>query len=148
MGAAVWETSHTGGHRFAASVLTFPHGGVHGRVTDPGAFAEAVGAGRIDLATYRGNAGLRRPAQAAEVALRLQAALARPDDVTIDDCTVEGDVATVAATTPAGPRRVVVRQRSLPPRPTSCGGAPKAVHPWIVTSIDDHPVAPRDPAAP
>lgn len=143
LGDRVWETSHTGGHRFAASVLTFPNGGVHGRVTDPLAFAEAVGAGRIHLPTYRGSAALPRPAQAAEVAVRVRTGLARPEDVSVTDWTVTGTVATVSATTPDGTHRVVVEQRSLPPRPTSCGGAPKAVHPWVVTTFDDDPVPPH-----
>lgn len=138
MPTTVWETSHTGGHRFAACVLTFPDGGVHGRVTDVAAFADAVVARRIPLSTYRGNAGLRKPAQAAEVALRAREELTLPDAVTITDCAIDGDRAVVSATTPSGAHEVVVEQRSLPPRPTSCGGAPKDPCPWIVATIDGH----------
>ncbi len=137
---AVWETSHTGGHRFAASVLTFPDGGVHGRVVDAAQFAAAVTAGRIPLATYRGNARLSRPAQAAEVAVRQRDDLAGLDDVRVDGvATGEGRVV-VTVSSPAGNHLVEVERGSLPPRPTSCGGAPKDPGTWLVRAIDGAPI--------
>lgn len=136
---AVWETSHTGGHRFAPSVLTFPDGGVHGRVSDAAGFAAAVSAGRIPLATYRGNAGLAPPAQAAEVAVRVRDHLEAVDEVVVHATTIREASALVVASTPAGSHVVTVERGSLPPRPTSCGGTPKDPGTWLVRSIADEP---------
>lgn len=136
---AVWETSHTGGHRFAASVLTFPDGGVHGRVDDTAGFAVDVIADRIPLSSYRGNASLPRPAQAAEVAIRRNFDLTGHTDVTIGSCEVDGAVATVRVMRPGRTHEVTVERGSLPPRPTSCGGEPKDPRPWQVTTIDGAP---------
>lgn len=137
---SVWETTHTGGHRFAANVLVFPDGDVHGRVTDVAGFARAVTERRIPLDTYRGNSGLAPPAQTAEVALRLDHGLTGHADVTITTCHVDGDHATVTATCPDATHdqahEVAVVRSWLPARPMSCGGEPKQPRPWVVTAID------------
>ncbi|HKJ56604.1 MAG TPA: sucrase ferredoxin [Nitriliruptoraceae bacterium] len=136
----VWETSHTGGHRFAPSVLTFPDGGVHGRVADAAGFATSVVTGRIPLATYRGNSALIHPAQAAEVAVRHDQDLDGHGDVTVEEVTVSGTTALVTVTTASGSHRVQVQQQSLPARATSCGGDPKVPESWLVTALDGRPV--------
>lgn len=67
-GDAVWETTHLGGHRFAATAVTLPEGIYHGALD--AASAPAVGAatlrGEVVLAHYRGKAGLSGAAQSAE----------------------------------------------------------------------------------
>lgn len=70
---AVWQTSHTGGHRFAANVLSFPHGISYGRVApeEAGALLEAHRAGRLhSLDRMRGRTCHDAPTQAAEVRIR------------------------------------------------------------------------------
>ncbi len=140
-GEAVWETSHTGGHRFAPSILSFPSGAVHGFVDDAAAFWDRVGDGGLDLATYRGNARWPQPAQAAEVAVRRHHDLAHPDDVpdvavTID--TTDPDHATAHVTRRGTDALVVdqvaLRRRHLPDAPVSCGARPVARATWVVAT--------------
>lgn len=67
-GASVWQTSHVGGHRFAANLLTFPHGIAYGRV-EAAHVAEIVAATRNgDIAPewMRGRACYPAHVQAAE----------------------------------------------------------------------------------
>lgn len=57
--AQVWETSHLGGHRYAANLLILPHGLYYGQVDEPAA-AAAIGAyqrGEIVPRHFRGRAG-------------------------------------------------------------------------------------------
>ncbi len=66
----VWETTHVGGHRFAANLVLLPHGLYYG----PVGVAEATAAiaayqrGTITPERYRGRAGQPKPAQEAEYA--------------------------------------------------------------------------------
>lgn len=71
-GAAVWQTSHLGGHRFAANLVCLPHGISYGRVSPDHAPAllDAYRAGQIVPDYYRGRACYPRTAQAAEYFLR------------------------------------------------------------------------------
>lgn len=68
LGEAVWETTHLGGHRFAATSVTLPEGNYHGALD--AISGPAVGAatlrGQVVLAHYRGKAGLSGAAQSAE----------------------------------------------------------------------------------
>jgi hypothetical protein len=66
----VWETTHVGGHRFAANMVILPHGLYYGPVGVDTATA-AIGAyqrGTITPERYRGRAGQPKPAQEAEYA--------------------------------------------------------------------------------
>jgi hypothetical protein len=59
-GIQVWETSHVGGCRLAASCLVLPQRSLYSRV-DPGhasAFIQALASGRIYLPCYRGHPDL------------------------------------------------------------------------------------------
>jgi len=72
-GDAVWETTHVGGHRYAANLVCLPHGLYYGDLSPADGFA-AVSAylrREVWLDRYRGRAGLPEPAQAAEHFLRL-----------------------------------------------------------------------------
>ncbi len=72
-GEEVWQSSHLGGHRFAATFVCLPHGHFFGRVDGPVArrVADGYAAGRLtDLLHYRGRATYARPVQAAEYFLR------------------------------------------------------------------------------
>jgi hypothetical protein len=64
----VFQTTHVGGHRFAANLVILPHGLYYGPVGLPEATA-AIGAyerGAVTPGRYRGRAGQPRPAQEAE----------------------------------------------------------------------------------
>jgi hypothetical protein len=69
----LWQSSHQGGHRFAATALLLPHGVHYGRLdaAEADALLRSVSAGRIhDLERYRGNTRYDRAAQAADAWLR------------------------------------------------------------------------------
>ena len=67
-----WQTTHVGGHRFAANVVCFPHGIYFGRVTQDEAktLVESYQRGEILLNRYRGRAYYQPVVQAAEYFLR------------------------------------------------------------------------------
>jgi hypothetical protein len=64
----VWETSHVGGHRFAANLVILPHGLYYGPVGLEAASAaiDAYQRGAVALDRYRGRAGTPGPAQEAD----------------------------------------------------------------------------------
>ena len=66
----VWETTHVGGHRFAANLVILPHGLYYGPV-GVGQAAAAIDAyqrGSVVADRYRGRAGQARADQEAEYA--------------------------------------------------------------------------------
>jgi hypothetical protein len=70
----VWETTHVGGHRFAANLVILPHGLYYGPVGAEAAIA-AIGAyqrGAFVASRYRGRAGQPREEQEAEHARLLE----------------------------------------------------------------------------
>jgi hypothetical protein len=132
--AATWETSHTGGHRFAPSVILLPTGAVYGfmdEVTTLAAVA-AVRDGRLSLDGFRGRAAWERHVQAAEVWVRQQHDLTGLHDVLVEETIVEGDVALVRLRVPDDVMTVRVRRTDLPARPVSCGAEPKVPDSWAV----------------
>ncbi len=70
--ATVWECSHIGGDRFAATLLLFPHGINYGRadVLDAGQMVAEYRAGRVMLAGLRGRSAFRFLEQTAQDAAR------------------------------------------------------------------------------
>jgi hypothetical protein len=67
-----WQSSHVGGHRFAANVLAFPQGIYYGRVLsdDVDRLINAGNSGQILIGNYRGRACYPKIVQAAEAHLR------------------------------------------------------------------------------
>lgn len=67
-----WQSSHVGGHRFAANVLAFPQGIYYGRVRpdDVDRLIEAGNSGQILIGHYRGRACYPKIVQAAAAHLR------------------------------------------------------------------------------
>ncbi len=67
-----WETTHLGGHRFAATFLALPSGITIGRADPESAVADAaeIAAGGHPWRTSRGRAGFPPEAQVAEIAAR------------------------------------------------------------------------------
>jgi len=66
----VWETTHVGGHRFAANLVILPHGVYYGPVgvTEATAAISAYARGTITPERYRGRAGQPKGTQEAEYA--------------------------------------------------------------------------------
>ncbi|MHC1562011.1 sucrase ferredoxin [Actinomycetospora sp. C-140] len=121
-----WETTHTGGDRFAANVVLLPHGLVLGRVpaTEAVAVVERYEAGEVDTVWVRGRSFLTPPAQAAQHHARL--ALQEPGidalrvlgvevrEPGLTEVTLDGGAA-------RGPVTVVVRERWVAsPTPLTC----------------------------
>jgi hypothetical protein len=85
-GDDLWEVSHVGGDRFAATLVALPEGIYYGRV-DPGnavRLVEGLRAGRLDLAHLRGRSSSPFVAQAAEHLLRVDRGLVGLDDVALE----------------------------------------------------------------
>ena len=68
----VWESTHHGGHRFAANFLHLPHGISYGRLRPTSApeVLQTALDGRITFSHYRGRTIYEEPVQAAEILLR------------------------------------------------------------------------------
>ncbi len=121
-GTQVWETSHTGGHRFAPTFVSLPDGFLFG---GPDAASRSLDA-------CRGRSSLLPAGQAAELAVlgRLGAHTPRPLDVH----PVEGGRWRV---TEDGQSFLVdVVQRAGADRPESCGKAAVPSHSWKVTLVE------------
>jgi hypothetical protein len=129
-----WEIGHIGGHRFAATFLTFPHGLCFGRVPaacGPETVA-ALEAGQIALEHLRGRAGDAPAAQAADVLVRRRLELRRLDDLAV--VAVEDPVVTLRVRDGTTFRAVVAR-REAEPRPISCGDEPEAVSAYELADL-------------
>jgi hypothetical protein len=122
-----WEIGHIGGHRFAATMLTFPHGLAFGRV--PAArgpeIVSALEAGEIVLEHLRGRAGEPWPVQAAEVLVRRERGLRALDALTVE--AVDGETVTLRLGDGERLRVTVARREDERARPISCGDEPETV---------------------
>ena len=121
-----WETTHTGGDRFAANVVLLPHGLVLGRVpaTEAVAVVERYAAGEVDTVWVRGRSFLTPPAQAAQHHARLVLQEPRVDALPVLGVEAHDDGAT-AVRLDGGPERgtvtVLVRERWVAsPTPLTC----------------------------
>jgi hypothetical protein len=108
-----WETSHTGGHRFAPNLICLPHGVSFGRIGPEGidAAARAYAAGDVRPEGYRGRSSHDPFVQAADVALRSRLGQLPVDAVRLDRVEGEGRVRTVHLATPQGTARIDVVSR-------------------------------------
>lgn len=118
----VWESSHVGGHRFAANLVTLPHGLYFGRLTPTEAarIAGAYAAGHLDVAHLRGRCVDSPPIQAADAALRAHLGLSAVDAVQPrhSEPSAEGYQVTLVA---AGTEYTVwLLAKPAEPRLTSC----------------------------
>jgi len=121
-----WETTHTGGDRFAANVVLLPHGLVLGRVPAAEAVAvvERYAAGEVDTTWVRGRSFLSPPAQAAQHHARLAYEEPRVDALRVLGVEVR-EPGLTEVTLDGGPERgpvsVVVRERWVAsPTPLTC----------------------------
>jgi hypothetical protein len=128
-GDAVWECSHTGGHRFAPSLILLPTGYTYGRLSTQESVdaVRAAARGEGYPTGLRGRSCWDAPGQVAELAVR-DFVDAAADELTLDANSVVAHR--------DGRRWVVdLEQRELPPRPASCGAAPKPVRPVVATGV-------------
>ncbi|WP_235870499.1 sucrase ferredoxin [Rhodococcus xishaensis] len=135
-GDAVWECSHTGGHRFAPSMILLPSGVTYGRLTpaESALAVRAATAGEVSLPGLRGRSYWGPRGQAAEVLVR-QSVRAGVNDLSVDDRGTDPVV-----THRDGRRwRVIVQQRELDARATSCGADAKPVHPVVAVDMHELP---------
>ncbi|MFT7622181.1 MAG: hypothetical protein ACI9WU_001349 [Myxococcota bacterium] len=86
-----WQTSHLGGHRFAATLVEPLSGAMYGRVTpeDAAPIVKAHQANQIALQWYRGSTTLPPAAQAAEALLRASNGWLNQQPLTMVRCTKE-----------------------------------------------------------
>ena len=119
----LWQSSHHGGHRFAANVLVLPAGIQLGQVEPDEArvVAETLRAGRIPLHRYRACTLHPPHAQAADAAVRAARGLDRVGDVSVVS-TADG---VVRVRVPDGEVEVEVAELEGPLLPPSCGAAPE-----------------------
>lgn len=120
----VWECSHTGGHRFAPSMIMLPSGYTYGRLglEDARKAIEMLTEGRVFGLGLRGRSCYSSGGQAAEVAVR------ELIDAGTEELRVDGHKSEFVVRHLDG--RVwgaEIESGALPPRPVSCGALPKSV---------------------
>jgi hypothetical protein len=122
-----WEIGHIGGHRFAATFLTFPHGLAFGRVPAAAGpeIVSALEAGEIVLAHLRGRAGEKPVAQAADVLVRRELGLRGVDALAVE--AVDGATVTLRRDDGTRLRATITRRDDPRPRPVSCGDEPETI---------------------
>jgi hypothetical protein len=83
--ADIWESSHVGGDRFAANLVSLPDGVYYGRVQpdDAADLVAAHRAGTIDLGHYRGRSHLPPLVQAADLYARQHLGETRLEGLTV-----------------------------------------------------------------
>jgi hypothetical protein len=122
---AAYESSHLGGHRFAANLLVLPDGLCFGRLDVRSALAllEELDAGRLPLEHFRGRSSFTEAQQAAEVLVRMELKLSGLDDLQLEIGLSDSEPqshATTFRTRDGGLVTAIVHGRPLPPRRLSC----------------------------
>ncbi len=134
----VWQTTHIGGHRMAATMIAFPQGIVYGHVDpqDVEAIVTNQRAGFMLTHKYRGRGAYaghqldeaaHKAACAAEAVIRERIGAYRIDDLRLDTVEQNSDdiwrVRFIDAD--GGAHTAEVKTQMSSPRQTSCGDAPK-----------------------
>jgi hypothetical protein len=135
----VWQTSHLGGHRFAATMVWLPHGICYGRVRahevdDLVAALRRRRVFRIDR--YRGRSCYDAPAQAAETFVREHVDAMEVDAVTVERVDDLGD--RWLAHVRAADRRfaaTVAFTESDTLSPSSCGKEPEPITGYALVDL-------------
>lgn len=130
-GDRVLQTTHLGGHRFAATLLTLPAGICYGRVLPEEAapLVTATRADRLhDLARVRGRVAYGSEAQAAEVLLRQRLGETRRDALVLlgTERAADGSFTVRFAECEGGrEHQVALAREAMPAMPQSCGAEAK-----------------------
>jgi hypothetical protein len=141
----VWETSHVGGHRFAATLVALPWGVYLGRLRAEVALdvATDLRSGLLPLGHYRGRSCHSSTVQAADVAVRQATGERRVLAVQLDGPVASRElpggeeVATVPLTVDGAPWVAEVRRWRGDPVMLSCGADPS--RPWLHEVLDLRP---------
>lgn len=130
-----WQTTHLGGHRFAATMLWLPDGICYGRIVaaEIDMLVDAALARRIDpLDRLRGRTSLGEPGQAAEYFLRRDHDALGFDDVVVGAETEDGGGWRVDATVRGSATSLLLaREPTGLVAPGSCGKAAEPVQRWV-----------------
>jgi hypothetical protein len=122
----VWETTHTSGHRFAATAVVLPFGTLHGRLDvdqAAGLLGRADG-GETVLASSRGRSCWSPPGQVAEFALRELLDETRINAIRVRHVAPTNDVTSLVDVIDGDGRAWAITVRIEPSdvsRPESCG---------------------------
>ncbi len=119
----LWESSHQGGHRFAANLALFPHALFYGQVEPHGArtIVESYKDGRLILDGYRGRSAFDEVTQAADYLVRRQDSFVGIDDLVPTGRADLGDGGyDVTFDGPTGPIHIRLEVTEGPMRPESC----------------------------
>jgi hypothetical protein len=144
----VWESSHTGGHRFAPTGVVLPHGRLYARLDARLASLalDAADRGRLPQALLgephdRGASRLAPPAQAAEAAVRAAELETRVEalDVALADAGAGGYAARVRHADGREWEVTVTREQGLL-LAQSCGSDPVRPVMWAVTGVQRVPL--------
>jgi hypothetical protein len=135
-GLEVWQTTHLGGHRFAATLLQLPEGICYGRLEPHEAppLAEAIRSGRMyRLDRLRGRTALPEVAQAAEAIWRERSGRLELDALARVELAVDGTATVVTLRDRDGTTHAVrLEHRPLgASAPPSCGKEPAVVMAWL-----------------
>lgn len=132
-GENVWECSHTGGHRFAPSMILLPSGYTYGRLSGAESLAavESAVSGQVHLPGLRGRSPWNSVGQVAEIAVR-QYIPCGIDDLRVDDL---GGQLCIVEHVDGRSWEVETQTSELAPRPPSCGADPKPVRSVVATSV-------------
>ncbi|WP_285499657.1 sucrase ferredoxin [Actinokineospora sp. NBRC 105648] len=137
-GEAVWECSHIGGHRFAATGLLLPTGYAYGGLDLPRARA-LLSETTVVTDRCRGRSTWHPAGQAAEIAVRELTHTTHPDVLRVRDPERDDDGHWRVQVGHVDGRgwRVTVAPRTLTPdRAASCGATPGPVTAHVVIRID------------
>lgn len=133
----VFQSSHLGGHRFAANVLSLPDGFCYGRVgpEEARAWVEATEKGQLfDLRRVRGRVGFPAPVQAAELFVRSAISETGVDAISLEAAHAlpDGGHRAVFRAGEATHEVVVTEDVMETSRPTGCGREPEPARRYIL----------------
>lgn len=131
----VWECSHLGGHRFAATSVFLPSGRVYGRLTR----SDSPHTGELsepDPRHLRGPSYLPPALQTAEAAVRIHAHLTESDILSVEEVHSAGDSVTVLVTGHEGQEWRVVSEADTFNSPASCGAATQGRTIWRARVVE------------
>jgi hypothetical protein len=128
----IWESSHQGGHRFAANMACFPHGLFYGRVSpeDGPATIEAHRRGEINIPNYRGRSAYDSLVQSAEYFVRNETGITAIDALTVERVSQREGRASVTFRHGAVGHTIELELTFGDPRPESCN-KPKLTKPEV-----------------
>ena len=145
-GDTIWETTHTGGHRFAPAAVVLPSGYTYGRLRghDADGALSAAAAGKLVLDHCRGRSTWSRRGQVAELAVREHVGEYLVDALRVSS--EDGDRVHVEHQD-GRTWDVTVQEHELdPPRPNSCGAAAVRPTTFVAVGVSGSPEQDRRPS--